>query len=93
MSEAALKAKSIAAERKAFVAATFAYESGAKLQNIKREVVNGDVDLSKLTTQVRMALYFNILSPTAFKYFDTKTQSDPLGNLSEIFTVKSKNIL
>ena len=63
MSEAALKAKSIAAERKAFVAATFAYESGAKLQNTKAEVINGDVDMSKLTNQVRSACLEN--SPLA----------------------------
>jgi hypothetical protein len=55
MAEAALKAKSVAAERKAFVAATHAYEQGAALQAMAHSCVqHGQGDLAKCMEQVRV---------------------------------------
>lgn len=55
MAEAALKAKSVAAERKAFVAATHAYEQGAALQAMTHACVqHGQGELAKCMEQVRV---------------------------------------
>lgn len=58
MSEAALKAKSISAERKAFLAASHAYEKGAELQKQAAALAqNGDLTSAELLAKVQGDMY------------------------------------